>query len=337
MSKQEAVHLSPYVASGIIEHVKRRRRAAGFLLGHYTDNSMYIVDFLPLTHTDALPVVSDMYVAENRNRLRIKRIFCQDRVLGWYSAGNAYSTEVKGSTENAEDIFKSWCLAPGYRFAFKAGHVSLHLHCETPTPNDQKPQIVWSAEQVRLEIDRSEDKSETTKTFTCKKEKTMLVIVHGDKNDASNAVMHHIHKSLTDDKAERINVLNLDEFSYEANTLDKPMKEKLIETQTSMKSAINKAKQLAASSSSSSATDRANAEAVENQLKRIEKIKNELEQQQQNPAAREDFISQRLKDALMTKAVAVLLKKQIGQIVDLASDYTDHSSGQHRHQQQRRN
>ncbi|KAL7696382.1 hypothetical protein N2W54_004857 [Lotmaria passim] len=295
----EVVKLTPYPASFIIEHAKRRGFAAGYVIGTRTTEEIVVTDFIPLTHKDTEVPSTKSYREELLRRRAAKRRFTKHEVIGWYSAGRV------DDQPTAED-YQRCCNAPSVIFQNRS---CLHLHCEMPCDNAASPNITWTATTIS---ENPEDH-----TFKCVDHKVVLAPLN---SLASDVTINHIVSLALYNGGHaypRSKLLNVDEVAYVASLDNKTSTDAVNEEQKKLQQAVSTAEQIVTGGSGGSREAHEMMTAVEN----FRAIREEALQRQRDQTGRVDFNSQQFKDALMIKCAATVLRKELITIEQLSTVY----------------
>lgn len=326
-----SLYISPYVAAGIVEHVKRRQLAAGYLIGNRVGDGISITDFIPFTHVDGLADVNSEHYRKKLNALiATKRAFDSNAAqLGWYSAGNA--TGFAGDRKSLQ----AWCRLPAATFA-RGSHAvaAVHLHCETPSAESNEIQLTWTAHTTsnrRLPAEEPEagaanrGNRRAPPRHECFEVQELPVVVSAQDQTSANVVLAHVASLALCNGAKEYTssrLLNLDEVVFDAQAKNGSVSAALQEMQKKLQ-AVTSGK----GSTGNAATDKEVANAVES-LRQLQA--DEMDAAARVSTAREDYNTQRLKDALMIKCMTVLLRKEVSQIEMLATQYgNDHAAQNH--------
>ncbi|KPI90037.1 hypothetical protein ABL78_0897 [Leptomonas seymouri] len=299
MASEVVVQLTPYPASFIVEHAKRKRFAAGYIIGTRTAEEIVITDFIPLTHKDTEVPNTKAYREELHRRRAAKRRFTKQDPIGWYTAGQA-------DEQLSPEDYQRWCNAPSVIFQNRN---CLHLHCEMPYDDAAEPEIVWTASII------SEDPEDHTLKYSNHK-----VILAPLNSLASDVMINHI-ASLTlyngGHPYPRSKLLNIDEVAYVASLDNKTSTDAVNAEQKKLQRAVNAAEQIVTGGSGGSKEAQEMVTAVES----FRKIREEALQRQRDQTGRVDFNSQQFKDALMIKCAATVLRKELAAIEMLSTVY----------------
>lgn len=300
MSSEVAIHLTPYPAAFIVEHAKRKKYAAGYILGTVRAEEIVITDFIPHTHKDTEVPNTKAHRAELTRRRAAKRRYTTQDLIGWYSAGQP------GEDLSQED-YQLWCNAPSVIFQ---GRHCLHLHCEMPHENAAAPEVTWTASVV------FEDPSDRTLKHIGHK-----VILAAMNSLASDVMLSHITSLVLYNGGHsypRSKLLNLDEVAYVAAIDHKSSTDAVDEEQRRLEKAVAAAQEVVTGGSGAKEAHEMMT-AVEN----FRAIRDEALQRQRDQTGRMDFNSQQFKDALMIKCALTIIRKEIDQIEMLSTVYGD--------------
>lgn len=310
----EVANISPYVAAAIIEHVKRRGMAAGFLMGPVMKEGIYVSDYVPYTHPDnSLHITNQKeYRAEVNRRVAAKQAFGDFKPVGWYTAGvfNKPFTVAE---------FREWCDGPATIFADR---MALHLHCELPTPGCMN--IRWSAFRATVITNR-----ENAKRVHCTRGSQVDVVIGDVNHHATNVFLSHV-LSVAFLKGGQLfsssSLLNLDTIVADMSaTSRQAMEHALMHVHQKLNDVITEARDVVRSATSS-AEKKKESQLILTHVDALRRIKEEEIDRQHNSSSREDMNTQKFKDALMIKCLAMLLRQQVGQIENLARQYNDSSN-----------
>lgn len=298
------VRVTPYLAAAIIEHAKRRGVAAGFLGGYSNKNGVVINDFLPMTHSGPLSQVSTQayFDALQRRREAKKTLSHEFRVIGWYSAGSPPENYSKES-------FHKWCRLPGTRLSTTTA--AFHVHAELPSSGAAALAITWSVER------RLGD------AYT----PCPLLIDTEEHNVAVNAVLHHVVSQVLYGGASatpQAPLLNADRVAYAALHTGKDAgagKAALNALQEQVQAALREARETLARGGGKDAK----AAALCQHAETVRSIKSNSD----DGAVREDFGTQKFKDALMIKCLSAIIVKDALLIQDLVRQYNSDTAQGH--------
>jgi hypothetical protein len=299
MASEFVVQLTPYPASFIVEHAKRKNFAAGFLIGTRTAEEIVITDFIPLTHKDTEVPTTKAYRDELHRRRAVKRRFTKQDTIGWYTACQ------EGELLSGDD-YQRWCNAPSIIFH---GRSSLHLHCEMPHSDAAAPEIAWSASII------SEDPEDHTLKYSSHR-----VVLSPLNSLASDVMINHIMSLALYNGGHpypRSKLLNIDEVAYVASLDNKTSTDAVNEEQKKLQKAVHTAEQIVTGGSGGSKDAQEMMTAVEE----FRAIREEALQRQRDQTGRVDFNSQQFKDALMIKCAATILRKELTMIEMLSTVY----------------
>ncbi|KAK7194560.1 hypothetical protein NESM_000373700 [Novymonas esmeraldas] len=301
MASEVAIQLTPYPAAFIVEHAKRKKYAAGYILGTVRAEEIVITDFIPHTHKDTEVPNTKAHRAELNRRRAAKRRYTTQDLIGWYSAGQP-------GADLSEEDYQLWCNAPSVIFH---GRHCLHLHCEMPHEDVAEPRVSWTASVV------FEDAADHTLKHISHK-----VTLAPIGNLASDVMLSHITSLALYNGGRpfaRSKLLNLDEVAYVASIDHKSSTEAVDEEQRRLERAVAAAQEAVAGRSGGSKE----AEELKSAIDNFRAIRDEALQRQRDQTGRMDFNSQQFKDALMMKCVATILRKELDQIEHLSTVYGD--------------
>ncbi|KEG13276.1 putative glycerol kinase, glycosomal [Trypanosoma grayi] len=299
--------LPPFVAAAIVEHAKRRRNSAGYLVGSRSPHQITVTDYIPCTHESTADVRSRAYTEELTERVAVKKYYTPNITLvGWYAAG--------APEADMERAFDVWCQAPGASFSrIRVHNQAVMLLCRMPTAKDIA--VRWEAHITRNYNDGE--------TFHCERVSQLAVTVEAE-TQAMNVLLAEImHKALYDGGMPNATsrVTNLDRVALEAEckevditkkdsrkeTETQPVEAALVNVQSKLHQAISHARAIIASGNKNNSEKRDESALV---VKSYETILAEKNQQ----SSRDDFITEGYKDALMMKYTAALLRKHVMEI-----------------------
>lgn len=298
MSADVVVQLTPYPASFIVEHAKRRGFAAGYIIGTRTEEEIIITDFIPLTHADTDMPSTKAYRDMVQRLSAAKRRLTKQGPIGWYSAGRPGTL--------SEGDYQRLCNAPVSIFHRRS---CLHLHCEMPDPAAAAPHITWTASII------SEDPEDHKLKYSEHK-----VILAPLSSVASDVMMNHITTQVLYNGGHayaRSKLLNIDEVAYIAGLENRSSTDAVNEEQRKLQGAVAEAEKVVSGGSGGSKEAQERMMAIEN----FRAIREEALQRQREQSGRVDFNSEQFKDALMIKCAATLLRKEVATIEMLSTVY----------------
>lgn len=302
----DTITLTPHVAASIIEHGKRRIVATGYLLGQKTIDSIEVTDLIPAT-------VSERFSVKDVNaRQDTIRPFTSSTVIGWYSV---CSTKNPDGTEN--EAFRSWTNSPGTIFVSEketeSARTAIHLHCELPnceSTTNERPKISWEGSLALVRRNQSQ--------LAVAMIKSLKVSISANGHEATNVVLSHV-RNLAFFNGEKPYpspaLLNMDSIAFQHTSKRQSAAEALLNAHKQLKELVDG--KIAPASSSGAHAD---AREVEGLVKEIRQL---MDSETAHSTSREDVVTHRLKDALMIKCLASLLKKNVTQIDVLSSQYPD--------------
>ncbi|KPA79648.1 hypothetical protein ABB37_05438 [Leptomonas pyrrhocoris] len=301
MASEIVVQLTPYPASFIVEHAKRKRFAAGYIIGTRTAEEIVITDFIPLTHKDTEVPNTRAYREELHRRRAAKRRFTKQDPIGWYTAGQA-------DEQLSPEDYQRWCNAPSIIFQNRN---CLHLHCEMPYDEAAVPEILWTASII------SEDPEDHTLKYSNHK-----VVVAPLNSLSSDVMINHITSIALYNGGHpypRSKLLNIDEVAYLASLDNKTSTDAVNDEQRKLQKAVTAAEQIVTGGSGGSREAQEMIAAVES----FRAIREEALQRQRDQTGRVDFNSQQFKDALTIKCAATILRKELTTIEMLSTMYAE--------------
>ncbi|RNF06181.1 putative glycerol kinase, glycosomal [Trypanosoma rangeli] len=294
------VVLPPFVAAAIVEHAKRRRSSAGYLVGSRSGNQISITDYIPCTHESTDDVRTRTYLEELKERVSLKKSYTPSITLvGWYAAATP-------EPENERE-FELWCQAPGARFT---KNQAVMLVVRMPSATDIS--IRWEAY-----ITNNLRKGDTAQ---CERRQQLAVSMEAETPSMNVMLSEIISKTLCGGgvpyPTDRIT--NLDHVAADAAAREGELGRKdgnrkdaearqvesaLLKVQEKLNQAISHARAILASGHKPSSES---AAIVEN----YETILAEKKEQ----SSRDNFITESYKDALMIKYTAALLRRHLTEI-----------------------
>lgn len=303
----DTITLTPHVAAAIIEHGKRRIVASGYVVGQKNIDGIEVSDFIPAT------IAEKASFKDVSARHETLRPFNSSSIIGWYSV---CSTKNPDGTEN--EMFRNWTNAPGSIFVSEketdSSRTAIHLHCELPncdSTTKERPVIAWEGAIALVKRNQNQ--------LAVAKIKPLKVSISANGHEATNVVLSHV-RNLAFFNGEKPypspSLLNMDAIAFQHTSKRQSSAEALLNAHKQLKELVD-GKIAPASSSGAPAAD---AKEVENLVKEIRQL---MDSETAHATSREDVVTHRLKDALMIKCLATLLKKNVTQIDVLSSHYPD--------------
>eukprot|EP00796_Vickermania_ingenoplastis_P009311 gene9311-6550_t len=321
MVQVDSVTLAPHVAASILEHAKRRVVASGLLLGQKTVDTILVNNFFPY-------VAEKVSHKEVSQRLETMRPFTSDSIIGWYSA---LTTRNPDGTENPDYVL--WSKTPG---SFLVGEKSdsngrnaIHVHCEIPrvdgsSTTTDRPCISWEANFTLVRRAPVTDSSRDAPVEVMSLNK-LKVSISANGHDATNVVLAHIRNQVLF-KGEKPyptpTLMNLDALAFQHTSKRQSAAESLLAAQKQLKELVDSHKN----------SSDARGKEIQSLVQEIRQLMdpdmagsnaNGIVGTGASAANKDDVVTHRLKDALMIKCLATLLKKSVTQIDVLSSQYPD--------------
>ncbi|KAF5224621.1 Eukaryotic translation initiation factor 3 subunit F [Trypanosoma cruzi] len=300
--------LPPFVAAAIVEHAKRRRNSAGYLVGSRSGNQITVTDYIPCTHESTSDVRTRAYAEELKERVSLKKCYTPSITLvGWYAA----ATPEPGK----ERAFDLWCQAPGASFSkIRSHNQAVMLLGRMPTAADLS--IRWEA-YITSNMNDGD-------SLQCERMQQLTVCVEAETPSMNVLLAEMISKTLYNGSMPypTNRITNLDRVAVEAESREaefgrkdnsrndaepRPVEAALLNVQNKLHQAISHARAILVSGNKNKSERQNESAAV---VENYEAILAEKSQQ----SSRDDFITESYKDALMIKYTAALLRRHVMEI-----------------------